>query len=66
MKLFPSELKCETLRLTKSTGGLPKWLILQEKVLGAVTGGGKSGGGGGAGGGAMEIISKLVGALTGQ
>jgi hypothetical protein len=35
-------------------------------VLGAVTGGGKSGGGGGAGGGAMEIISKLVSALTGQ
>ena len=36
-------------------------------VLGAVTGGGgKGGGGGGAGGGAMEVISKLVSALTGQ
>jgi hypothetical protein len=35
-------------------------------IISAVAGGGKGGGGkGGAGGGAMELISKLISAVTG-
>lgn len=36
------------------------------KVIGGIAGGGKGGGKGDEGGGAMEMVQKLVSAITGQ